>query len=116
LSVELTREAFESLAAEALDEIPEPFSSMLDNVQVVVEDEPPGDEDLLGLYEGIPQTERDANYTFVMPDKITLFRGPLQRMCEDEDDLYEEIAVTIVHEVAHHFGISDERLEELGWA
>jgi predicted Zn-dependent protease with MMP-like domain len=114
--VDLEADAFEALAVEALDEIPEPFSSMLSNVQVVIEEEPPDGADILGLYEGIPQTERDANYTFVMPDKITLFRGPLLRMCSDEDDLYDEIAVTIVHEVAHHFGISDERLEELGWA
>ena len=114
--IELTPQAFEELVAEAMDEIPEPFASMLDNVQIVVEDEPEGGEDLFGLYQGIPQTERDGGYTFVMPDKITIFRGPLQRACEDEDDLYDEIAVTIVHEVAHHFGISDERLEELGWA
>lgn len=116
--MEISAEAFEALVVEALEEIPEPFASLLDNVDLVVEDESPADAvgELFGLYEGIPQTERDGNYTFVMPDKITLFRGPLSRACADEDELYEEIAVTIVHEAAHHFGISDERLEELGWA
>ena len=114
--MELSADAFEALVVEALDELPDTFVPLLENVQIVVEDEPEGGADILGLYEGIPQTERNDNYTFVMPDKITLFRGPLLRMCEDEDDLYDEIAVTIVHEVAHHFGISDERLEELGWA
>ena len=124
MKVEISREAFDGLVAEAIDEIPEPFASLLSNVQVVVEDEPgpehldslEGDvTELFGLYQGVPQTERDQNYPFVLPDKISIFRGPLQRACEGEDDLYEEIAVTIVHEVAHHFGISDERLTELGW-
>jgi predicted Zn-dependent protease with MMP-like domain len=121
--MEVSAEAFEALVVEALGEIPEPFTSLLDNVQIVVEDEPGPDHlaglpdvgEIFGLYQGIPQTERDANYTFVMPDKISLFRGPLMRACEDEDELYDEIAITIVHEVAHHFGISDARLEELGW-
>ncbi len=113
--MDVSQDAFEALVVEALDEIPDPFASLLSNVEIVIEDEPADGADLLGLYEGIPQTERDGNYTFVMPDKITLFRGPLSRMCEDEDDLYDEIATTIVHEVAHHFGISDERLTELGW-
>jgi predicted Zn-dependent protease with MMP-like domain len=124
VTFELSQEAFDELVAEALDEIPEPFASLLDNVQVVVEDEPgpehlenlEGDvSELFGLYQGVPQTERDQSYTFVLPDKISIFRGPLQRACDDEDDLYDEIAVTIVHEVAHHFGISEERLTELGW-
>lgn len=123
MSVDLSPEAFESLVTEALEEVPEPFASLLSNVQIVVEDEPrpehlEGFEDgtvLFGLYQGIPQTERDANYTFVLPDKISIFRGPILRVCEDEDDVYEEIAITVVHEVAHHFGIGDARLEELGW-
>ncbi len=107
---------FEELVVEALEEIPEPFAELLDNVEVTIEAEPPPGEDLFGLYEGVPQTERDGGYTFVMPDKITIFRGPICRACESEDDVYEEIAVTIVHEVAHHFGIDDARLDELGWA
>jgi predicted Zn-dependent protease with MMP-like domain len=116
---------FEHLVAEALDEIPEPFASHLDNVDVVIEDEP-SEEDLersdvgpggtlFGLYQGVPQTERSAAYTFVLPDKITIFRGPILRACTDEDEVYDEVVTTVVHEIAHHFGISDDRLDELGW-
>lgn len=123
--LDLPRPRFEELVAEALDEIPEPFASHLDNVEVIVEEEPdvedlqraevaPGGT-LFGLYQGIPQTDRGAGYTFVLPDKITIFRGPILRVCSDEDEAYDEIATTVVHEIAHHFGISDERLDELGW-
>ncbi|MEX2392886.1 MAG: metallopeptidase family protein [Actinomycetota bacterium] len=123
MTVQLADARFEELVVEALDEIPEPFASMLSNVEIVIEPEPTaeqlagldGPDDLLGLYEGIPQTERGDNYTFVMPDKITIFRGPILRICDDEDDVYDEVAITVVHEVAHHFGIDDARLEELGW-
>jgi len=123
--VEVSREEFERLVADALDEMPEPFASHLSNVDVIVEDEPTADVlehadiepegTLFGLYQGIPQTERTGNYTWVMPDKITIFRGPITRACKTRDDVREEVAVTVVHEIAHHFGISDERLDELGW-
>jgi predicted Zn-dependent protease with MMP-like domain len=116
---------FEDLVAEALDDLPEPFASHLDNVHVVIEAEPTPDEldradigrggTLFGLYQGIPQTERGPGYTFVLPDKITIYRGPILRACADEDEVYDEVATTVVHEIAHHFGISDERLDELGW-
>lgn len=116
---------FEELVAEALDELPEPFASHLDNVEVVVADEPTPEDlrlagvepggTLLGLYHGIPQTERGQAYTFVLPDRITIYRGPILRRCADEDEVYDEVATTVVHEIAHHFGISDERLDELGW-
>jgi predicted Zn-dependent protease with MMP-like domain len=125
MMVEMTRERFEELVAEALDEIPEPFASHLENVQVVVEEEPSAEDldradvatggTLFGLYQGVPQTERGAGYTFVLPDKITIYRGPILRGCSDEDDVYDEVATTVVHEIAHHFGISDDRLDELGW-
>jgi predicted Zn-dependent protease with MMP-like domain len=125
MTITLSRRRFEELVAEALDEIPEPFASLLDNVDVVVEDEPSAEEleragvepggTLFGLYHGIPQTERGPGYTFVLPDRITIYRGPILRACADEDEVYEEVAVTVVHEIAHHFGISDERLDELGW-
>ena len=123
VTVERSQQAFEELVAEALDEIPEPFASHLDNVHVVVEDEPSAEHlgdvgdphTLFGLYEGVPQTERGPGYSLVMPDKITIFRGPICRACADEDEVYEEVAVTVVHEIAHHFGIDDERLDELGW-
>nr|WP_196791437.1 metallopeptidase family protein [Motilibacter aurantiacus] len=86
------------------------------NVAVVVEEEPPEDDpELLGLYEGTPLTERGEWYTGVLPDKISVFRGPLLRMCETREEVVEEVLVTVVHEVAHHFGIDDDRLHELGW-
>jgi predicted Zn-dependent protease with MMP-like domain len=121
--MQLSPRAFEDLVAEVLDDLPEPFATLMENVDVVVEDEPTAEqletvleaETLFGLYEGVPQTERDGGYSFVLPDKITIFRGPLQRACADPDELFEEVAVTVVHEIAHHFGISDERLQELGW-
>jgi predicted Zn-dependent protease with MMP-like domain len=110
------RERFEELVAEALDEVPGELQKLMDNVVVLVEDEPPPDEpDLLGVYEGYALTERGADYTGVLPDRITIFRRPILAICDTEDDVVEEVAVTVVHEIAHHFGIDDERLHELGW-
>ncbi len=103
-----------------MDALPEPFASHLDNVEIVVEDWPAPDQmdrhggTLLGLYEGVPQTSRGPGYTWVMPDKITIFRQPIMRMCTDEDDVAEQVKHTVIHEIAHHFGISDDRLRELG--
>jgi predicted Zn-dependent protease with MMP-like domain len=90
---------------------------MLDNVVFLVEDEPPPDDrELLGVYEGVPLTERGESWgAGSLPDTITLFRGPLTRMCEDAEELTEEITVTVVHEIAHHFGIDDAALHRLGW-
>ena len=105
---------FEALVAEALDALPAELGDLMDNVAVVVEDRHPH-EDLLGLYEGVPLTERDDYGGLVMPDKISLYRLPLCEICRDEDELVEEIAVTVVHEVAHHFGIDDDALHEWGW-
>ncbi|GAA4285978.1 metallopeptidase family protein [Georgenia daeguensis] len=118
----MTREAFEEAVSEALDLIPQELADRMDNVVVLVEDEPTaeqldGEEDLLGIYEGTPLTERDSWWAAgSLPDRITIFRGPTLRMCESEDEVVEEVAVTVVHEVAHHFGIDDARLHELGWA
>jgi predicted Zn-dependent protease with MMP-like domain len=115
--VEMPEAEFESLVADALDMIPPQLTRIMDNVVVLVEDEPPPeDPDLLGLYEGIPLTERDSGYAGVLPDRITIFRLPILRMCESADEIVEEVAITVVHEVAHHFGIDDERLHELGYA
>lgn len=113
----LTPEAFDVIVGESLDEVPPELMRMLDNVAFFVEDEPPADDpDLLGVYDGTPLTERGSWYeSGSLPDRILLFRGPLTRMCEDEDDLREEIAVTVVHEIAHHFGIDDDALHALGW-
>ena len=108
---------FEELVADALDTVPQGLLAMLDNVVILVEDEaPPEDRHLLGLYEGVPLTERGHDYAAVIPDTITLFRGPILRMCTSTDDVVREVRVTVVHELAHHFGIDDDRLTELGWA
>ena len=88
------------------------------NVVVLVEDEPPEGEpdDLLGLYDGVALTERDSTADLQLPDRIFVFRGPLLDMCETEEELVEEVRITVVHEIAHHFGIDDDRLHELGYA
>lgn len=114
----LGEEQFQEAVADALDQIPDELAQLMSNVAVLIEEEPPADEpDLLGLYEGTPLTERDGWWEAgSLPDRITIFRGPLERLCENREDLREEIAVTVVHEVAHHFGIDDARLHELGWA
>ena len=107
---------FDDLVADALDRIPAPLTALMDNVVVLVEDEPPPDDPtLLGLYVGTPLTERDSGYTFRPPDQVFVYRGPLLRMCADPDELADEIEVTVVHEIAHHFGIDDEQLHAWGW-
>ncbi len=113
----LPAEEFDAAVAEALDAVPAALMRQLDNVAFFVEDEPPADDpELLGVYEGVALTERDAGWGMLnLPDRIVLYRGPLTRMCSSLAELREEIAITVVHEVAHHFGIDDERLHELGW-
>ena len=115
--LEMTREQFEELVSLALDRVPPELMRLMDNVAVFVEDEPedPGDPELLGLYEGTPLTERGEWYAGVLPDRITIYRGPTLRMCETREDVVAETEITVVHEIAHHFGIDDERLHELGW-
>ena len=109
--------------ADALDGIPEQLGRLMENVAVFVEDWPTREQlagrpgTLLGLYEGIALTQRSPlSYAGVMPDRITIFRGPISRMTRSEHELVEMVTTTVIHEVAHHFGISDERLDELGWA
>jgi len=115
--VEVTAEEFEELVSEALDGIPPELAGLMDNVVVLVEAEPPaGDPHLLGLYEGIPLTERDSAYTFAPPDRIFVYRGPLTRMCASPEELVDEVRITVVHEIAHHFGIDDAALHDLGYA
>ncbi|MGB3256578.1 MAG: metallopeptidase family protein [Ornithinimicrobium sp.] len=112
----LSSAEFENAIADALDSIPSPLLGMLSNVVFLVADEPPPDEpDLLGVYDGVPLTERHDGWPSELPDHITVFRGPLTRMCGDRAELVDEIAVTIVHEIAHHFGIEESRLHDLGW-
>ncbi len=112
----MTRETFEELVSQALDRIPPELTRVMDNVAVFVEDEPPADDpELLGLYEGTPLTDRGEWYAGVLPDRITIYRGPTLRRCETTDEVVHEVAVTVIHEIAHHFGIDDDRLHELGW-
>jgi predicted Zn-dependent protease with MMP-like domain len=111
----MTRERFEELVADALDSVPEELLAHMDNVVVLVEDEPP-EPGLLGLYEGFALTERGWDYGGALPDRIFIYRNPTLAICDDEDDVVEEVAITVVHEIAHHFGIDDDRLHQLGWA
>jgi predicted Zn-dependent protease with MMP-like domain len=105
---------FDDAVRDALDSLPPDLSEYMSNVEVVVEEEPPAGMPLLGLYQGVPLTRRGAFYGGTLPDKITIFRGPLERLYGgDPDRLRREIRRVVLHEVAHHFGISDERLVEL---
>ena len=114
----MSREEFEDAVRDALDEIPEELADQMDNVVVLVEDDAPADDpELLGLYEGVPLTERGEFWAAgTLPDRITIFRRPTLALCDSRDEVVDEVAVTVVHEIAHHFGIDDERLHELGWA
>jgi predicted Zn-dependent protease with MMP-like domain len=113
---EMALEEFEDAVRDALDEIPDELAELMDNVVVLVEDDPPAGEDLLGLYEGTPLTERGSWWAAgSLPDRITIFRRPTLAICDTRDDVVDEVAVTVVHEIAHHFGIDDSRLHELGW-
>lgn len=112
----VTNERFEELAAEALASLPDELSSKIENLAITVENEAPG-HNLFGLYEGIPLTKRGpTTYNGVMPDRITLYQTTICQYCSSEDEVKAQIRKTVLHEVAHHFGISDPRLEELGWA
>lgn len=113
--VAIDPESFEMLVADALDAIPAAIAGLMDNVAVVVEDES-DDPHLLGLYEGIPLTDRDDYGGMVMPDRITLYRRAICAICTNESEVRDEVRITVVHEVAHHFGIDDDRLDDLGWA
>jgi predicted Zn-dependent protease with MMP-like domain len=113
--VDVPRRRFEELVSDALDEVPEALTRLMDNVVVLVSERDPGDPTLLGLYEGVALTERGHDYGGMLPDRITLYRQAILDVCETEDDVVEEVAVTVVHEIAHHFGIDDARLHELGW-
>jgi predicted Zn-dependent protease with MMP-like domain len=116
--IDVPPDRFDELVGEALDGIPEELARLVDNVAVVVED---GADDgpLFGRYEGVPLTERNHWYGrggMTMPDQVTIFRLPICAACDSEDQVVEEVRITVVHEIAHHFGIDDERLEALGWA
>lgn len=116
LWVEMSRGDFENAVGDALDLVPAELLALMDNVVFLVEDEPPPDlaADTLGVYDGVPLTERFSAPP-LLPDRITIFRGPTLRMCDTPEEVRDEVAVTVVHEIAHHFGIEEERLVELGW-
>jgi predicted Zn-dependent protease with MMP-like domain len=120
----LTATEFEDLVVEALDSLPEDLLGLLDNVDVTIDRYPSRTQlqrvgvrsgTLLGLYEGIPLTRRDSGYNIVLPDKITIFQGPIEQLCASYAEIVKQVRTTVIHEVAHHFGIDDERLVELGW-
>ena len=115
--VEMSREEFEAAVTDGLDLVPDELARQMSNVVVLVEDDGPADDpELLGLYEGTPLTERDGWWASgSLPDRITIYRHPILAICDTRDDVVEEVAITVVHEIAHHFGIDDERLHELGW-
>ena len=121
--MQVSSDAFEQLVADALDGLPADLGSLMDNVAVLVELWPTAEQlggrrgTLLGLYEGIALTNRSPlSYSGAMPDRITIFQGPICELAANEAELVDLVQTTVVHEVAHHFGISDERLRELGWA
>jgi predicted Zn-dependent protease with MMP-like domain len=115
MAARMSPQRFDELVSNALDMIPPRLAAAMDNVVVLVEARNPGEPDLLGLYEGIALTERDSWYGGSLPDTITIYRDALLDVSETEADVVDEVAITVIHEIAHHFGIDDERLHELGW-
>ncbi|MDT5114405.1 MAG: hypothetical protein QOE30_144 [Mycobacterium sp.] len=115
MAVRMDPQRFDELVSDALDLIPAQLAAAMDNVVILVEDRHPDDSELLGLYEGVALTERDSDYGGSLPDAITIYREALLEICESDGDVVEEVAITVIHEIAHHFGIDDDRLEELGW-
>ncbi|HEY5841956.1 MAG TPA: metallopeptidase family protein [Mycobacterium sp.] len=116
MPVRMSPHRFDELVSDALDLIPAKLAAAIDNVVVLVDNRHPDEPDLLGLYEGIALTERDTTYAGALPDTITLYRDALLEMCDSEAEVVDEVAITVIHEIAHHFGIDDDRLHELGWA
>jgi predicted Zn-dependent protease with MMP-like domain len=116
------RDAFRGYVAEAMDSLPDELAKEMDNVEIVVEDEPPAEyraglqrgHTLLGLYHGIPLTKR-TGYGNVLPDKISIYQGPIERLARTPERIKAQVRKTVIHEIAHHFGIEEDRLHELGW-
>ncbi|MEN8614859.1 metallopeptidase family protein [Dehalogenimonas sp. THU2] len=120
----MDRKRFSDLVSRALDKLPDEFFDLLDNVEVIVEDYPNRQQadgsdsnGLLGLYEGIPLIERDTHYSLVLPDKITIFQKPIELVCASDAEIVDQVEKTVRHEIAHHFGMTDEELDEIeeGW-
>ncbi len=123
--LQVTETEFEELVVAALDTLPDDLLQLMNNIDVTVERSPSRQQmrqvglrsgTLLGLYEGIPLTARhSSSYSLVVPDKITIFQRPIERFCSSHDEIVDQVRKTVIHEVAHHFGIGEERLRELGW-
>ncbi len=123
IQMNMTREKFERLVDEAMEQLPRALASRIENLAVKIQDRPtraqlrrwdiPPDEELLGFYEGIPLTERTADYGMIAPDVIYIFQKPIEDACASEDEIRAEVRRTVRHEIAHHFGLDDQRLEEL---
>lgn len=115
--VKMSRAAFEEAVNDALDTIPDQLLDLVENVVILVEDDPEGDDpDLLGLYDGVALTERGSEWGYGdLPDRILIYRNPTLRVCDSAQQVRDEVAITVVHEIAHHFGIDDARLHSLGW-
>ncbi|CRY80906.1 Predicted Zn-dependent protease, minimal metalloprotease (MMP)-like domain [Nocardia farcinica] len=111
----MSEDRFEELVSDALDLIPPELTGAIDNVVVLIEPRDPDDPHLLGLYRGIALTERDSHYGGALPDTVTIYRDAILEICADEAEVVEEVAVTVIHEIAHYFGIDEERLHQLGW-
>jgi predicted Zn-dependent protease with MMP-like domain len=115
----MSREEFEDVVADALDSVPPELARQMNNVVVLVEDDdglsPGHGAPLLGRYEGTPLTQRGDGWAGALPDRITIFRHPILALCRSREEVVREVRVTVIHEIAHHFGISDARLHELGW-
>jgi predicted Zn-dependent protease with MMP-like domain len=112
--IEVEPERFEEMVAAAIDGLPEELGRLMNNVAVTVEHDG-GPAGLLGLYEGVPLTSRTTGYAGVLPDRITIYRKAICAICHSESEVADQVRRTVIHEVAHHFGIGDERLDELGW-
>ncbi|MCG7594718.1 metallopeptidase family protein [Mycobacterium sp. PSTR-4-N] len=115
MAVRMSPQRFDELVGDALDLLPAELAAAIDNVVILVADRNPDEPELLGLYEGVALTERDSWYAGALPDTITIYRDALLDMCHTDAEVVDEVAITVIHEIAHHFGIDDERLHELGW-
>ena len=117
MPIELPEDDFDLLVEQAINELPQRLAALLDNVVIMVEDWPPPEEpDLLGYYDGVPLTARDSGYAGVLPDRIMIFRHPTLRICDTPEDVVREVGITVVHEIAHFFGIDDAQLHKLGYS
>ncbi|MFI6170803.1 metallopeptidase family protein [Nocardia sp. NPDC051052] len=115
MPVSMSEDRFEELVGDALDRIPPELARAIDNVVVLIEPRNPKDPHLLGLYQGIALTERDSHYGGALPDTVTIYRESILAICADEAEVVEEVVITVIHEIAHYFGIDEERLHQLGW-